>query len=223
MALSCIALFFLHSDERSVQCGAISDDRPSACCEGLSCQGKKCIDPDMADTTPGVGDSCASEGVRSQQCGATRGDLPATCCEGLVCEDSLEGVKCVVPAPGGEPASEPADDEDSTCAASGVRSQQCGATRSDLPATCCKGLVCEGDGSVKCIEGETLEPTKAPVVAPTAAAAPTYAPIMIELEPTGEPTPEPTGVVEILPPSSATSIAAKAALATAVAVPMFFF
>lgn len=135
------------------------------------------------------------------------------------------GVKCVTPSPGGEPVSEPAVG-DSTCAASGVRSQQCGATRSDLPATCCEGLVCEGNGSVKCAEeaAETSEPTKAPVVAPepTMGVDPTDAPDMIELEPTGEPTPDPTGV-EVMTTSSASAIAAKAALATAVAVPMLLF
>lgn len=223
-------------DERSVQCGAIDPTRPSACCEGLICDGKKCVDPNIAPPASEL--SCATEGIRSQQCGATRSDLPATCCEGLVCEDALVGVKCVLPGsePVTEPVSEPAVGE-STCAASGDRSQQCGATRSDLPATCCEGLVCEGGDSVKCAEEalETSEPTKAPVVAPeptTAAVAktpeptmggdPTDAPDMIELEPTGEPTPDPTGV-EVMPPSSASAIAAKAALATAVAVPMLFF
>ena len=143
-----------------------------------------------------------------------------------MCQDALEGVKCVVPAPGAEPVSEPAV-EDSSCAASGGRSQECGATRSDLPASCCIGLVCEGDGSVKCIDApDTPEPTKAPVMAPTKAetseptemaADPTASPTMLELEPTGQPTPE------IVPTSSATDIATKAALiTTAVVVPMFF-
>lgn len=144
-----------------------------------------------------------------------------------MCQDALEGVKCVVPAPGAEPVSEPAV-EDSSCAASGVRSQECGATRSDLPASCCTGLVCEGDGSVKCIDApDTPEPTKAPVMAPTKAetseptemaADPTASPTMLELEPTGQPTPD-------VPTSSATDIATKAALTAltaAVVAPMFF-
>lgn len=216
---------FYYSDERSVQCGAVDSSRPSACCEGLYCDGKKCVDPDIVPPASEV--SCASEGVRSQQCGATRNDLPATCCGGLVCEED-GGVKCVMSD--SEPVSEPASDPalgDSTCAASGGRSQQCGATRSDLPATCCEGLVCEGNGSVKCVDGplETSEPTKAPVVAPeptAAAVAKTPAPTMIELEPTGEPTPEPTSV-EIVTTSSASVIAVKGALAAAVAVPVLFF
>ena len=144
-----------------------------------------------------------------------------------MCQDALEGVKCVVPAPGAEPVSEPAV-EDSSCAASGVRSQECGATRSDLPASCCAGLVCEGDGSVKCTDApDTPEPTKAPVMAPTkaetseptgVAADPTASPTMLELEPTEEPTPGE------MPTSSATGIAAKAAFTVvAVVVPMLFF
>ena len=234
LALNSSPLFLLtYSDERSVQCGAIDPTRPSACCEGLICDGKKCVDPNIAPPASEL--SCATEGIRSQQCGATRSDLPVSCCEGLVCEDALVGVKCVMPSPGGEPVSEPAVG-DSTCAASGVRSQQCGATRSDLPATCCEGLVCEGNGSVKCAEeaAETSEPTKAPVEAPeptkapvvapepTMGVDPTDAPDMIELDPTGEPTPDPTGV-EVMTTSSASAIAAKAALVTAVAVPMLFF
>ena len=226
-------LFFSRSDERSVECGATDPSRPSACCSGLTCQGKNCIDPDIADdptseSPANEGDgSCAGDGKRSQQCGASRSDLPSSCCEGLVCQDALEGVKCVVPAPGAEPVSEPAV-EDSSCAASGVRSQECGATRSDLPASCCTGLVCEGDGSVKCIDApDTPEPTKAPVMAPTKAetseptemaADPTASPTMLELEPTGQPTPD-------VPTSSATDIATKAALTAltaAVVAPMFF-
>ena len=228
-----LSSFFSRSDERSVECGATDPSRPSACCSGLTCQGKNCIDPDIAEdptseSPANEGDgSCAGDGKRSQQCGATRSDFPSSCCEGLVCQDALEGVKCVVPAPGAEPVSEPAV-EDISCAASGGRSQECGATRSDLPASCCIGLVCEGDGSVKCIDApDTPEPTKAPVMAPTKAetseptemaADPTASPTMLELEPTGQPTPE------IVPTSSATDIATKAALiTTAVVVPMFFF
>jgi len=234
-------------DERSVQCGAIDPTRPSACCSGLACQGKKCIDPSIAPVEeptsepPAIeGDgSCAGDGDRSQQCGASRADFPASCCEGLVCEDALAGVKCIMPTPGAEPVSEPVVEE-ITCAASGVRSQECGATRSDLAASCCEGLVCEGNGSVKCADApvETPEPTKAPVVAPEpteaisavvetpepteiVAAETTASPtIGFELEPTGQPTP---GDVEIVTSSSVSTIATKAALTAAVVVPMVFF
>jgi hypothetical protein len=62
-------------------------------------------------------------------------------------------------------------------------------------------------------KAETSEHTEEP-------ADPTASPTMLELEPTGEPTPD----VEIVPTSSATDIAAKAAITTAaVVVPMLFF
>ena len=75
------------------------------------------------------------------------------------------------------------------CAGVGERAQDCGATNTARPQSCCGDLVCGEGASVRCIDPNAPAPTAevptadgetAPVAAPTAAAVP--------VEPTGVPT-----------------------------------
>mmetsp|Transcript_591 Transcript_591/g.1243 ORF Transcript_591/g.1243 Transcript_591/m.1243 type:complete len:497 (+) Transcript_591:278-1768(+) len=119
-------------------------------------------------------DGCAGDGDRAQECGATNADRPQNCCEGFVCA-GRGSVRCVAEdgadvaataeekedveeepmeeedEPEPEPEPEPVED-DTGCAKVGERSQQCGATNTARPATCCSGLTCSDSASVLCIE-----------------------------------------------------------------------
>lgn len=150
-------------------------------------------------------------------------------------------------SPAGEvPTAEPTVFVPPTPACAGVddRAQDCGATNTARPQSCCAGLVCGEGASVRCVEPSDAPPT---AEAPTAAAEPTASPIAsVTVEPTmsGGTTPEPTTEAPAtseptmgdtdaptddatpapeptLPPSSASKMAAvTAAVAVIVAAPL---
>jgi len=161
--------------DRAQECGAASDTRPAECCDNLVCDGLRCVDPDDAPdeqatepqeepdegTVIGREDICGEVNDRAVDCGATNPNRPQSCCDGLTCE----GLFCVDPSAVDEGGTVGPGVEEGTCAADGDRSQQCGATRSDLPADCCDGLVCDVGDSVKCVQPtEELAPEEEVVV-----------------------------------------------------------
>jgi len=161
--------------DRAQECpGVTNPDRPSVCCDGLVCQGAKCVQAS----------ACAAEGEKAIECGIAQVNRPAECCPGLACNAEK---KCTadgegIPEPENpiepdETTKEPTELEDSgeptpspkpenlptDCGLDGAKAVACGADpKEGRPDTCCPGYICDRDMR-QCVEGESEPPTPAPL------------------------------------------------------------
>jgi len=107
----------------ATECGSDYKQASPKCCPGLSCLGKKCVEPVEA---------CARENKQSIYCGAREGR--DVCCSELVCH-KYQYWRCVT-------------EDKKECSGDGTFSQECGSNFSHASPTCCDGLVCKNK---KCV------------------------------------------------------------------------
>eukprot|EP00562_Extubocellulus_spinifer_P000269 CAMPEP_0178480164 /NCGR_PEP_ID=MMETSP0696-20121128/5559_1 /TAXON_ID=265572 /ORGANISM="Extubocellulus spinifer, Strain CCMP396" /LENGTH=303 /DNA_ID=CAMNT_0020107605 /DNA_START=82 /DNA_END=993 /DNA_ORIENTATION=+ len=191
--------------QRSQECGAVNPDRPATCCEGLFCQKAVCVSS-LAE--------CAAQGEKAIECGIAQTSRPETCCEGLVC-DALKTCQPIGEVPTAEPTV--FIPPTALCASAGDRAQDCGATNTARPQSCCGDLICEEGAGVRCVDPNAAAPTTEevdPEVDPDDEVEPTAAPTDASTEDredtdTAEPTAgagldEPTGVPGTAEPTPST-------------------
>jgi len=119
-------------------CGSKWNEAAKECCDGLTCDGKFCVN------TADAGE-CAVENEKSLGCGAKKG--LQSCCTGLVCHE-IQTWRCVT-------------EENKFCAGPNTLAQTCGSDWEYAAKDCCDGLACDGkfcvqeqDAGVCAVDGE---------------------------------------------------------------------